>query len=95
MTLVPLAVGILGIKAWNALQLSFFSFVISISLAIFQLAKKIATDSAVPATGHSGPWEAYSQYAAARNFLVPATTIVADNANEDPQILAYNSHVPH
>uniref|UniRef100_A0A1B0CZP3 Uncharacterized protein n=1 Tax=Phlebotomus papatasi TaxID=29031 RepID=A0A1B0CZP3_PHLPP len=43
-TLIPMALGILGIKAWNALQLSFFSFVISTALAIFQLCKKITTD---------------------------------------------------
>ena len=42
MTLVPLALGVLGLKAWNALQLSFFSFVISFALAIFQLCKKVS-----------------------------------------------------
>ncbi|XP_075210698.1 DUF1676 domain-containing protein Osi19 [Lycorma delicatula] len=94
MTIIPLAVGVLGLKAWNALQLSFFSFVISISLAIFQLCKKIAQDSAMPAAHTSGPWEAYNQYAAARNFLEQAAG-VADVANEDPHVLAYNSHVPH
>lgn len=41
MTLVPLALGVLGLKAWNALQLSFFSFIISFALAIFQLCKKV------------------------------------------------------
>lgn len=40
-TLVPLGLGILGIKAFNALQLSFFSFVISIALAVFQLCRKV------------------------------------------------------
>lgn len=40
-TLVPLGLGILGIKAFNALQLSFFSFVISVALAVFQLCKKV------------------------------------------------------
>ncbi|KAG5672970.1 hypothetical protein PVAND_003056 [Polypedilum vanderplanki] len=48
MTLVPLALGVLGLKAWNALQLSFFSFIISFALAVFQLCKKIA---------HHGPWD--------------------------------------
>ncbi|XP_015585286.1 uncharacterized protein LOC107263018 [Cephus cinctus] len=57
MTLIPLAIGILGLKAWNALQLSFFSFVVSVGLAIFQLCKKIAADShAAPISAH-GPWE--------------------------------------
>lgn len=41
MTLIPLAIGVLGLKAWNALQLSFFSFVVSVALAIFQLCKKV------------------------------------------------------
>lgn len=40
-TLVPLGLGILGIKAFNALQLSFFSFVISVGLAVFQLCRKV------------------------------------------------------
>lgn len=44
MTLIPLALGVLGLKAFNALQLSFFSFVVSIALAIFQLCKKVNTD---------------------------------------------------
>ena len=57
MTLIPLAIGVLGLKAWNALQLSFFSFVVSVGLAIFQLCKKIAADShAAPISAH-GPWE--------------------------------------
>jgi hypothetical protein len=57
MTLIPLAIGVLGLKAWNALQLSFFSFVVSVGLAIFQLCKKIAADShASPIAAH-GPWE--------------------------------------
>lgn len=42
MTLIPLAIGVLGLKAWNALQLSFFSFVVSVALAIFQLCKKVS-----------------------------------------------------
>lgn len=40
-TLVPLGLGILGIKAFNALQLSFFSFIISVGLAVFQLCRKV------------------------------------------------------
>lgn len=43
-TLVPLGLGILGIKAFNALQLSFFSFVISVGLATFQLCRKVSAD---------------------------------------------------
>jgi hypothetical protein len=66
-TLVPFFIGALGLKAWNALQLSFFSFVISVALAVFQLCKKIA-DSSPPqivAHGHLEPSSA--QYSAARS----------------------------
>lgn len=51
LTLIPLAIGVLGLKAWNALQLSFFSFVISIGLAIFQLVRK-ASESPPSLTTH-------------------------------------------
>lgn len=58
-TIVPLALGVLGIKAWNALQLSFFSFVISVSLAIFQLCKKLAADHGHPQiVAHNG-WDSH------------------------------------
>ncbi|XP_039275537.1 uncharacterized protein LOC111053610 [Nilaparvata lugens] len=95
MTLVPLAVGVLGLKAWNALQLSFFSFVISISLAIFQLCKKIAADNAVVPAAHTSAWDAY-KYAAARNFLTQAATVGATERRlEDAdaaQMLAYSGY---
>ncbi|KOC70934.1 hypothetical protein WH47_04920 [Habropoda laboriosa] len=62
MTLIPLAIGVLGLKAWNALQLSFFSFIVSVGMAIFQLCKKIAADShGAPLASH-GPWEYQAQY---------------------------------
>ncbi|CAH2059290.1 unnamed protein product, partial [Iphiclides podalirius] len=67
MTLIPLAIGVLGLKAWNALQLSFFSFVVSVALAIFQLCKKftqIAADNSHPQIAAHGPWDA--AYAATR-----------------------------
>lgn len=59
LTLIPLFIGILGIKAWNALQLSFGSFVLSFALAIFQLCKKLAGDSAPPQpiVAHASGWE--------------------------------------
>ncbi|XP_046973068.1 uncharacterized protein LOC124539764 isoform X2 [Vanessa cardui] len=65
MTLIPLAIGVLGLKAWNALQLSFFSFVVSVALAIFQLCKKIAADNSHPQIAAHGPWDA--AYAATRH----------------------------
>ncbi|CAK9807944.1 hypothetical protein ANTQUA_LOCUS5397 [Anthophora quadrimaculata] len=62
MTLIPLAIGVLGLKAWNALQLSFFSFIVSVGMAIFQLCKKIAADGhGAPLASH-GPWEYQAQY---------------------------------
>ncbi|XP_041985220.1 uncharacterized protein LOC121737623 [Aricia agestis] len=64
MTLIPLAIGVLGLKAWNALQLSFFSFIVSVALAIFQLCKKIAADNSHPQIAAHGPWDA--AYAATR-----------------------------
>lgn len=89
MTLIPLALGVLGLKAWNALQLSFFSFLISISLAMFQLFKKIASDSPPPAAIHAAPWQDYSQYAAARTLVVDQ---VQDAKDLDAQQLAYNAY---
>ncbi|XP_054257805.1 uncharacterized protein LOC128982815 [Macrosteles quadrilineatus] len=88
MTLIPLAIGVLGLKAWNALQLSFFSFLISISLAMFQLFKKIASDAPPPAAAlHAAPWQDYSQYAAARTLLVNS-----QEKDVDGQQLAYNAY---
>ncbi|XP_066154097.1 uncharacterized protein Osi19 [Euwallacea fornicatus] len=63
MTLVPLALGVLTLKAWNALQLSFFSFVVAVGLAIFQLCKKLATDHAVPQVSAHEAWPAQQYYA--------------------------------
>ncbi|CAG9760741.1 unnamed protein product [Ceutorhynchus assimilis] len=63
MTLVPLALGILSLKAWNALQLSFFSFVVAVGLAIFQLCKKLAADSAAPQIAAHEAWPAQQYYA--------------------------------
>lgn len=84
MTLIPLAIGILGLKAWNALQLSFFSFVVSVGLAIFQLCKKIAADShASPIAAH-GPWE-YQAAAQYRSFQ-------DDVPEEQAQNLAYSAY---
>ncbi|KDR14186.1 hypothetical protein L798_11594, partial [Zootermopsis nevadensis] len=78
-TLVPLFIGALGLKAWNALQLSFFSFVISVALAIFQLCKKIAADASPPQVVAHGPWDSNpTQYSAARNL--------------NSHTLAYRSH---
>ncbi|XP_018321585.1 uncharacterized protein LOC108734495 [Agrilus planipennis] len=86
MTLIPLALGALGLKAWNALQLSFFSFVISVALAVFQLCKKIAADSAPPQISAHGPWE--SAHLAARSF--EEKTPVNE---EEAQKLAYASYL--
>lgn len=80
MTLIPLALGVLGLKAWNALQLSFFSFVVSVGLAIFQFCKKLASDNAAPQIAAHGGWE--SGHYAARSI---------DTA-ENAQNLAYSAY---
>ncbi|XP_034949905.1 uncharacterized protein Osi19 [Chelonus insularis] len=84
MTLIPLAIGVLGLKAWNALQLSFFSFVVSVGLAIFQLCKKIAAEShSAPIAAH-GPWE----YQAAQYRSFQEEPVAA------AQNLAYSAYAP-
>lgn len=89
MTLIPLAIGVLGLKAWNALQLSFISFLVSISLAIFQLCKKVAADSGSPIAAHI-PFET-SHYAAARNFIVDAQQN-AENRADNAQNMAFRGY---
>ncbi|XP_050684906.1 uncharacterized protein LOC126979575 isoform X1 [Leptidea sinapis] len=86
MTLIPLAIGVLGLKAWNALQLSFFSFVVSVALAIFQLCKKftqIAADNTHPQIAAHGPWDAAYAATRRRRDAVP---------QEDAEELAYNAY---
>jgi len=85
MTLIPLAIGVLGLKAWNALQLSFFSFVISVALAIFQLCKKIAADASQPQAYHA-TYDAYNSHYA-RGF---ASGVAA--AATDAHDVAYSAH---
>lgn len=64
LTLIPLFIGILGIKAWNALQLSFGSFVLSFALAIFQLCRKLVGDPAPPQpiVAHTSGWESQRSF---------------------------------
>ncbi|KAH8243564.1 hypothetical protein KR032_008601 [Drosophila birchii] len=78
-TVIPMAIGILKIKAFNALALGFFSFIVSVGLAIFQLCKKIAHDHHHTAhiTAH-GPWDG-------RTFGSVSVPVV-----EQPQKLAQN-----
>nr|CAH7742904.1 unnamed protein product [Callosobruchus chinensis] len=78
MTLVPLAIGILGLKAWNGLQLAFFSFVISAGLAIFQLFQKLAADGAHAHISTAG-WE-------------PSAHIIAKRSADAAQMLAYGAY---
>ncbi|XP_012345423.1 uncharacterized protein LOC100869275 [Apis florea] len=83
MTLIPLAIGVLGLKAWNALQLSFFSFIVSVGMAIFQLCKKIAADSHGASLTAHGPWEYQAQY---RSFDEQPLS------HDFAQDLAYSAH---
>lgn len=85
-TLIPLALGVLGLKAWNAMQLSFFSFVISVGLAIFNLCKKIAADNAHPEITAHGPWNAAYSSHYARAFDEVA------EPEESAQQMAYNAY---
>ncbi|KMZ01815.1 uncharacterized protein LOC6726951 isoform X2 [Drosophila simulans] len=85
-TVIPMAIGILKIKAFNALALGFFSFIVSVGLAIFQLCKKIAHDHHHTAhiTAH-GPWDG-------RTFgSVPAP--VVEQPQKLAQTLAYQAYV--
>lgn len=83
-TLIPLAIGVLGLKAWNALQLSFFSFIVSVGMAIFQLCKKIAADGHVAPIAH-GPWEYQAQYRSFQDQDQVSSSQFAQN-------LAYSAH---
>ncbi|XP_055905659.1 uncharacterized protein LOC129941132 [Eupeodes corollae] len=60
MTVIPMAIGILKLKAFNALALGFFSFVVSVGLAIFQLCKKLAAEHHPPHISAHGPWDSRS-----------------------------------
>ncbi|EFA10566.1 uncharacterized protein LOC657675 [Tribolium castaneum] len=79
MVMIPLALGILAIKTWNALQLSFVSFVVALALGVWQLCKKISGDNAHPqiVAAHS-PWEAP----------------VARALGEEAQKMAYAAYAP-
>ncbi|XP_055383162.1 uncharacterized protein LOC129613209 [Condylostylus longicornis] len=80
MTLIPLALGILGLKAWNSLQLGFLSFIVSVGLAIFELCKKIAADHHHAHIAAHGPWDGRSFQ---QNEPVPVY---------EAQNLAYNAY---
>ncbi|XP_023163732.1 uncharacterized protein LOC111594600 [Drosophila hydei] len=86
-TVIPMAIGILKIKAFNALALGFFSFIVSVGLAIFQLCKKIAHDHHHTAhiTAH-GPWDG-------RSFGAALPASVVEQPQQLAQELAYQAHV--
>ncbi|KAH8402618.1 hypothetical protein KR215_003493 [Drosophila sulfurigaster] len=85
-TVIPMAIGILKIKAFNALALGFFSFIVSVGLAIFQLCKKIAHDHHHTAhiTAH-GPWDG-------RNFGAVPVVPVVEQPQQSAQNLAYQAY---
>lgn len=76
--------GVLGLKTWNAIQLSFISFITSLGLAIWKLCGKLAGDHPPPPQIIHNAWEPHhaQQYAAR-----------ADNIYEAQQ-MAYNSYTP-
>ncbi|XP_055850384.1 uncharacterized protein LOC129914958 [Episyrphus balteatus] len=79
MTVIPMAIGILKLKAFNALALGFFSFVVSVGLAIFQLCKKLAAEHHPAHISAHGPWDS-------RSFVPNAQIESAHN-------LAYKAYV--
>ncbi|EDW14713.1 uncharacterized protein LOC6573161 isoform X1 [Drosophila mojavensis] len=85
-TVIPMAIGILKIKAFNALALGFFSFIVSVGLAIFQLCKKIANDHHHTAhiTAH-GPWDG-------RSFGAALPAAVVEQPQQQAQELAYQAY---
>ncbi|XP_060529382.1 uncharacterized protein LOC132703882 [Cylas formicarius] len=66
MTLIPLALGILAIKAWNAIQLSFISFVTTLAMAVWKLCSKVSGDHPPPPQIIHEHWDPH-HYAAARS----------------------------
>ena len=67
MSLLPLGLGILGLKTWNALQLGFGAFLVSFGLAIFHLCAKLSGADPLPtiaASSSAGPtgWESRRDY---------------------------------
>ncbi|XP_017770556.1 PREDICTED: uncharacterized protein LOC108558226 [Nicrophorus vespilloides] len=76
-TLIPLALGLLSLKTWNALQLAFVTFIISISLGVYELCKKIAADHVPPVITHSAPWRSRS---------------MDDDEEEEAQKMAYSAY---
>lgn len=52
MTLIPLALGVLGIKTWNALQLGMIAFVSAIIMAVWKVCSKLNHEP--PHIIHSG-----------------------------------------
>ncbi|XP_039955561.1 uncharacterized protein LOC120771561 [Bactrocera tryoni] len=87
MTVIPMAIGILKIKAFNALALGFFSFIVSVGLAIFQLCKKIAAEHhSAHITAH-GPWDGRAMGVSA------AVNEPAYQPSEEAQSLAYKAYV--
>ncbi|XP_030371719.1 uncharacterized protein LOC115622005 [Scaptodrosophila lebanonensis] len=92
-TVIPMAIGILKIKALNALGLGFFSFLVSVGLAIFQLCKKIAADHHHTAhiTAH-GPWDG-RMFNAAAEAVAPASVLEQPQQNVAAHKLAYQGYV--
>ncbi|XP_061394973.1 uncharacterized protein LOC133330553 [Musca vetustissima] len=83
-TIIPMAIGILKIKALNALGLGFFSFIVSVGLAIFQVCKKIASEHhSAHITAH-GPWDGRS--------VSSISSVEQYETNPAAQTLAYNAY---
>ncbi|KAF7279540.1 hypothetical protein GWI33_007059 [Rhynchophorus ferrugineus] len=83
MTLIPLALGVLGLKTWNAIQLSFVSFVTTLAMAVWKLCSKVNGDHPPPQIIHE-TYDPHHHIAAARADQIEGVQM-AYNAYAPPQ----------
>ncbi|CAG9760739.1 unnamed protein product [Ceutorhynchus assimilis] len=84
MTLIPLALGILSLKTWNAIQLSFVSFVTTLAMAVWKLCSKVNGDHQPP------PHIIHEAYDSHHHHHIAA----ARSDQEDANNMAYNGYAP-
>uniref|UniRef100_A0AAR5P7A0 Protein osiris 19 n=1 Tax=Dendroctonus ponderosae TaxID=77166 RepID=A0AAR5P7A0_DENPD len=96
-TLIPLALGILGIKTWNALQLSFVSFVTSIVLAVWKLCAKFSDHHQAPHIVHESVHDVHVPHVyheSHHDHHHDPWDHHYHRSDDSPQQLAYNGYVP-
>lgn len=82
MTLIPLALGVLSLKTWNAIQLSFISFVTTLGMAVWKLCTKVNGDHPQPQVIHEAYDPHHHHYAASRSDQIQGAE------------MAYNGYAP-